>query len=91
MFDGETYNAEIDKVRLKGQLDRVLDEMIDGQWHTLSELHSKVGGSEAAISARIRDFRKKRFGGHSVDRERVPGHKGLWRYRLVLRDGDLFK
>lgn len=82
MFGGETYDAQQDEARLTGQLRRVWDVMIDGQWHTLAELAARCDGSEAAISARIRDFRKPKFGGHTVERVRV--QDGLYRYRLVV-------
>ena len=82
-FSGITYDPALDHERLSTQLNRVFDCMSDGQWHTLAELAEYSGGSEAAVSARLRDFRKDRFGGHTVERERVK--KGLWRYKLVIR------
>jgi len=82
-FSGTTYDPILDRTRLTTQLNRVFDKMRDGQWHTLAELAEYSGGTEAAVSARIRDFRKARFGGHTVERERV--RAGLWRYKLVLR------
>jgi hypothetical protein len=81
-FGGSTFDAERDGERLQGQLARVAQVMVDGDWHTLPELAQKCGGTEAAISARIRDFRKAKFGGHTVQREYV--ERGLWRYRLIL-------
>lgn len=81
MFGGKTYDEQQDESRLTGQLGRVWDVMVDGQWHTLAELANRCGGSEAAISARIRDFRKPKFGGHAVESQRVK--QGLWHYRLV--------
>jgi hypothetical protein len=61
--------------------------MSDGAWRTLEEIRSRVGGSEAAISARLRDLRKDKFGGHIVEsRRRGDGSRGLWEYRLVLDD-----
>lgn len=83
-FDGETYEHDRDYVRLTGQLKRVYDMLADGEWHTIPELHSAhPADSPQAISARIRDLRKNKFGGHVVHRENVGG--GLWRYRLVRR------
>lgn len=81
MFSGNTFNQEQDGARLTGQLGRVAAVMADGDWHTLAELAQKCGGSEAAISARIRDFRKPKFGAMEVTTERV--RAGLWRYKLV--------
>lgn len=82
MFDGQTFDPIQDHSRLSGQLGRVHAVMADGDWHTLAELAQKCGGSEAAISARIRDFRKPKFGSREVVTERV--RAGLWRYRLVM-------
>ena len=82
-FGGETFDKALDGVRLTSQLNRVFVVMSDGKWHTLAELSKSCGGTEAAISARIRDFRKEKFGGREVQRQRVDG-SGLWAYRLVL-------
>lgn len=54
--------------------------MSDGAWHTLSELADKCQGSEAGISARLRDLRKAKFGGYTVTAKRLG--KGLWAYRM---------
>lgn len=80
-FGGITYDAKHDEQRLTSQLERVRAAMLDGEWHTLRELADACGGSEASISARLRDLRKARFGAMDVQRERVSG--GLWRYRVV--------
>jgi biotin operon repressor len=82
-FDGETYDPERDGERLSTMLRAVQLQMSDGRWHTLAELSLKVGGSEAAISARLRDLRKPRFGGHTVERRYVD--RGLWEYRYIER------
>lgn len=80
-FDGNTYAPKFDYARLKGQLRRVYDVMRDGQWRTLSEIATLAGNStEASVSARLRDFRKEKYGSLAVERERVAG--GLYRYRL---------
>lgn len=83
-FSGTTYDPNQDQQRLTTQYNRVFERMCDGEWHTLAELAEYSNGSEAAVSARVRDMRKQRFGAHTVERERVPGKKGLWRYRLTL-------
>lgn len=80
-FDGETYDAERDSERLAGMLRRVQAVMADGHWHTLQELSWRTGGSEAACSARLRDLRKPKFGGHTVQRRYV--HRGLWEYLYI--------
>lgn len=88
--DGQTYEAPFDKGRLNGQLRAVYEVMVErwpGRWFTLSELTeitSDISGkpyTEAAISARIRDLRKTKFGSFSVESKRVDG--GLWVYRVI--------
>ena len=85
-FDGPTFVPGFDAERLKGQMRRVFDLMKDGQWRTLREISSfhDCHDSEAAISARLRDLRKIRFGGFMVDRRRRgdPG-SGLFEYRVT--------
>ncbi len=81
-FDGVTYEALLDGTRLNAQMLRVFNGMKGGQWHTLSTIARSSGAPEASVSARLRDLRKPRFGGHTVDRRRVIG--GLFEYRLVI-------
>jgi hypothetical protein len=91
-FGGKTYNESRDRIRLTGQLLRTWTVISDGQWRTLAQIAKETsalradGGrdSEAAISARLRDFRKARFGGYTVVAENISG--GLWRYRLAIED-----
>lgn len=83
-MQGYTYDPAKDHARLSKQLLRVRDIMQDGGWHTLKELAEKVGGSEAGVSARIRDLRKAAFGAHKVTSRRVAG--GLWHYRMELTE-----
>ena len=84
-FDGITYSPEFDYTRLGAQLRRVFDVVRSGRWYTLSELSNLTGDrSEAAISARLRDLRKPKFGGFEVERRRRGDPKlGIWEYRLV--------
>ncbi len=81
-FDGETFDAAQDGERLSTQLARVRASMESGDWWTLKDLSIRTGGTEAAVSARIRDLRKPKFGGLIVERRRVPGASGLWEYRI---------
>jgi len=81
-FDGATIEPR-DVPRLRGQLGRVYALMLDGKWHRLRDLAKDAKGSEAGVSARLRDLRKERHGGHTVERRRVEG--GLFEYRLILR------
>lgn len=89
-FDGNTYDPERDGVRLTTQFDRVYGVMRDGKWHTLAEIVEKVSyppydrSSEAGVSARLRDFRKKKFLNAKVLRRRVKDVRGQWEYMLVM-------
>jgi hypothetical protein len=82
-FDGETYEHERDYDRLTSQLGRVRELMADGEWRTLAAISSIAGCPEASVSARLRDLRKPKFGGYTV--ERGYAGDGLWQYRLLLR------
>jgi hypothetical protein len=79
-FDGKTYERDEDHGRLARQLNMVRAIMRDGKWHTLGEISERVGSPEASISARLRDLRKPKFGGLTVDRQRRA--KGLFEYRV---------
>jgi hypothetical protein len=80
-FDGSTFQPERDGERLRSQLQRVRDLMIDGQWRTLQQIAHHVGGSEAGVSARLRDLRKPRNGAYTVNRRHV--EDGLHEYQVV--------
>lgn len=81
-FDGETYEPDRDGERLRGLLGRVFAVVKDGRWWTLRRLAVEANGSEASVSARLRDLRKPKFGGYEVQRRYVVD--GLWEYRLVV-------
>jgi hypothetical protein len=70
-----------DKKRIKTLRDRVRNLMEDGSWRTLGEIKTAVGGSEAGISARLRDLRKAPLN-LTVDKRRRNA-RGLWEYQLV--------
>ena len=83
-FDGATYVAERDGERLGRQVRRIRELMLDGGWWTLSLLAEHAECSEASASARIRDLRKVRFGGYTIDRRYV--RRGLYEYQLVKKE-----
>jgi hypothetical protein len=82
LFSGDTFDEDRDGERLRRLFFRVQLYMDDGQWHTLRELAVATGGSEASVSARLRDLRKPKFGSQTVERRYIA--HGLWEYRLVL-------
>jgi hypothetical protein len=79
--DGATFNRSRDGVRLNDQCQDVYNFMADNCWHTLREAHERTGHPEASISARIRDLRKSRFGGFTIEKRYI--ENGLWQYRMV--------
>jgi len=92
LFDGQTYVDKLDGPRLRHQLDRVREYMlaIFPHWKSLTDisrelakLYEKTIFPEASISARLRDLRKPKFGGYTVDRKRRSA--GTWEY-LVYRN-----
>ena len=84
-FDGETFETQHDAVRLTGQCLGVFRVMAGGEWLTLEEISRRILATEASISARLRDFRKPKFGSHTVDRRRRhPASAGVFEYRLTV-------
>src|SRR5882672_407827 len=78
--DGSTYVHERDGQCLALQHNRVLAVMRDGREHTLAEISLITRNPEASVSARLRDLRKPRFGGHNIQRRYI--ERGLFTYRL---------
>ena len=84
-FSGATYSPALDQQRLETLLARVFELMKDGRWRTLVEIREACGGSEASISARLRDYRKPEHGGHVMEgRRREGAASGVWEYRVLV-------
>lgn len=82
VFEGETFGPE-DAARLGQQMLDVLTFMADNRWHGLAEISSAIAHPEASVSARLRDLRKVRFGGHTIDRRRAGSNGASFEYRLA--------
>lgn len=87
-FDGATHDPAVDGPRLSTQIEAIRQIMADGGWRTLNgivcALASRgITASEAGVSARLRDLRKTRFGGHKVERQRMTPKSGQYLYRVV--------
>ena len=82
---GATFDPALDTIRLNAQAADVWRAMRSGAWRTLREIADATGHPEASVSARLRDYRKDRFGAHEVERKRIAG--GLFAYRLVRAKG----
>lgn len=88
-FDGRTFSSEKDGKRLHTQFEYVKYILTQNPgWYTLHEIKNymhrsfRIEGSEAGISARIRDLRKPKFGAYTVEARRRDGEDGLWEYRI---------
>ena len=64
-------------------LSRVRKFMSCGRWNTLHDIYYACGGSITGCSARLRDLRKKQFGGHKIQK-RYLRMFGTWQYRMVV-------
>ena len=83
-FDGSDYIPSFDNSRLTGQIKRIYELMIDGQWRTLGEIEYETRAPQSSISAQLRHLRKERFGSHLVNkRPRGNRENGLFEYQLT--------
>jgi len=75
----------------KSQLDRTLEFMSDGEFHTSLEIAKVINpsGLALAVGSTIADLRKK---GHKFDSEyfgKTKDGNTIWRYRLIIKTGQL--
>lgn len=86
LFDGITITEDdTAPARLTGQMQRVVAAVADGRWWTLEDLaRAAAPATEAAVSARLRDLRKPKWGSNEVERRLV--HRGLYEYRVQFSD-----
>lgn len=80
-FSGSDYVIKRDGVRLEKQCRRIYELMKDGKWRTLKKISFITGAPEASASAQLRNLRKQKFGGFTVERRHV--ERGLFEYRLI--------
>ncbi len=85
-FDGSDYRPAVDDARLTTQALRLFNCMQDGQWRTLNEITAATGDPQASISAQLRHLRKKRFGGHTVNKRNLG--QGWFEYQLIVNRGE---
>lgn len=71
---------QADLPRIEFLVERVRKQLLRGEWITLAYLSAVCKGSEASVSARIRDLRTKRHGSHTVERRRLDS--GIFEYRI---------
>ena len=81
--DGETYDPVVDRYRLNKQMRAVWLVAKDGLPRTPEQWEEATGYGWASVGARLRDFRKPRFGGFQVVRTSLGA--GLFTYQLKVR------
>lgn len=80
-FKGPEYLPPRDYDRLKSQLEKVFDLMIDGQWRTLPRIAEATDSPPASVSAQLRHLRKPKYGAYIVERRHIA--HGLFEYRVL--------
>lgn len=78
------WEREQDRKRISAQRQAVFDLMKDGEWRTLREIEEATGYPQASISARLRDFRKRQYGGFTVWKSRSGPGRGTYRYAVLV-------
>ncbi len=81
--DGLTFEPDRDLGRLNHQMRAVWLVAKDGLPRTPEQWEEATGYGWASVGARLRDFRKPRFGGFEVIRTSLGG--GLFTYQLKVR------
>ncbi len=86
-FDGDTYNHRRDQRRLDSAFVTVFRLMRDGRWRSLKDIMIATcfRFSEVNVSSRLRDYRKEKFGSHTVDtRIVIIDGRPVYQYRLTI-------
>lgn len=84
-FDGASVLG-VDVPRLAGQLATIFNLMRDGKFRTLAQIAGAAECLETSASARLRDFRKARFGSHTVVSRPVESVALVYEYRLIINE-----
>lgn len=74
------------KRRATTQLRDVQSLMRYGDWMLLSSIAEKCKAPPQSVSARLRDLRKSKFGGYTIEKRRVA--RNQWAYRMVVASSD---
>ena len=84
VFDGADYDHERDGKRLSKNHFKLKELMQDQRFRTLSEISAITNIPEASVSAGLRDFRKEKFGRHTLNKNYL--ENGLYSYQLILNN-----
>jgi hypothetical protein len=75
-FDSGVELTKADHQRLGAQIQRVLSVLSDGGWYSVPDLQDciwaqfRVRDPEPSLSAQIRNLKKSKHGGHTIERKR---------------------
>jgi len=71
--------------KAKTRREIIFEIMSDGKWRTLKSIREQTIYLDSSISSQLRDFRKDKFGGHTLEKR----HLGdmLWEYKLIVNEG----
>lgn len=83
IFDG-ILNNKYDSIRLGKQARIIFGLMSDRHWRTLHQIHILTGYPTTSISAQLRNFRKEKFGSHTVRSRRTTKEGGTYEYQLII-------
>lgn len=83
-FKGHQFVKKLDEKRLATQIWRIFFFMRDSHWRTVDEIHDALGYPHNSIQANVRNLRKEKNGGHTVNTRRRgdPVH-GLFEFQLI--------
>jgi hypothetical protein len=84
VFDGADYDHDRDGKRLAKNHLNLKDLMQDKVYRTLHEISYLTKIPEASVSAGLRDFRKEKFGSHTLNKKYLGN--GLYSYQLILNN-----
>lgn len=85
-FDGADYQPDRDKQRLTTGQHKVRMYMENAGWKTIMQISEALDMYPPSVSADLRNLRKERFGGRTVDRRYV--RNGVYEYYLVPEKKD---
>ena len=72
---------------MSSQIERVWEVMREGTPLTVAEIAELTGDAQTSVSARLRDLRKERFGGHTIERRRQSD--GFYCYTLIASGANM--
>lgn len=88
-FEGSDFDQELDGERLTTQISIIFDFMKNQEFRTLREISLNTGAPEASASAQLRNLKKPKNGGHTINKRRRLDENGVrngpWEYQCIPR------